>query len=174
MELVSRMMDGSIGGPAGAGLDPSDAPAKLGQDEKMTYLQRVHLFEACSSRQLRAIARIADVQEVPPGEILARIGEPGDRFFVVVDGSAHVEVTPQNSGKIGPGQFFGEMSLLDGEPRSATVIADTPMRLLVIPRREFVTLLREVPSLTERILIALCQRLRHADERLRELETASK
>jgi CRP-like cAMP-binding protein len=165
MELVSRMMDGSIGGPGQTGVDQSGAPVKLGQDEKMTYLQRVNLFEACSSRQLRAIARIADVQEVPAGEILARLGEPGDRFFVVVDGSAHVEVA-QYRNRIGPGEFFGEMSLLDGQPRSATVVADTPMRMLVIPRREFVTLLREVPSLTERILIALCQRLRHAEQAL--------
>jgi CRP/FNR family transcriptional regulator/CRP/FNR family cyclic AMP-dependent transcriptional regulator len=72
----------------------------------------------------------------------------------------------QYRNRIGPGEFFGEMSLLDGQPRSATVVADTPMRMLVIPRREFVTLLREVPSLTERILIALCQRLRHAEQAL--------
>ena len=164
MELVSRMMDGSIGGPPDATPDPHAAPAKLGQDEKMTYLQRVHLFEACSSRQLRAIARIAEVQEVPAGEVIARTGEPGDRFFVIVDGSARVEVSPQNQGRMGPGAFFGEISLLDGEPRSATVIADTAMRLLVIPRRDFVTLLREVPSLTERMLITLCQRLRSAEK----------
>ena len=165
MELVSRMMDGSIGGPPDTGSESSGAPAKLGQDEKMTYLQRVHLFEACSPRQLRAIARIAEVQEVSPGAVLARLGEPGDRFYVVVDGSAHVEVA-QYRNRIGPGEFFGEMSLLDGQPRSATVVADTPMRILMIPRREFVTLLREVPSLTERILIALCQRLRHAEAAL--------
>lgn len=164
MELVSRMMDGSIGGPSSATPDPQAAPAKLGQDEKMTYLQRVHLFEACSSRQLRAIARIAEVQEVPAGEVIARTGEPGDRFFVIVDGSARVEVSPQNQGRMGPGSFFGEISLLDGEPRSATVISDTAMRLLVIPRRDFVTLLREVPSLTERMLITLCQRLRSAEK----------
>ena len=164
MELVSRMMDGSIGGPPDVIPDPQGAPAKLGQDEKMTYLQRVHLFEACSSRQLRAIARIAEVQEVPAGEVIARTGEPGDRFFVIVDGSARVEVSPHNQGRIGPGAFFGEISLLDGEPRSATVIADTAMRLLVIPRRDFVTLLREVPSLTERMLITLCQRLRTAEK----------
>jgi CRP/FNR family transcriptional regulator, cyclic AMP receptor protein len=164
MELVSRMMDGSIGGPTDATPDPQEAPAKLGQDEKMTYLQRVHLFESCSSRQLRAIARIAEVQEVPAGEVIARTGEPGDRFFVIVDGSARVEVSPQNQGRMGPGSFFGEISLLDGEPRSATVIADTAMRLLVIPRRDFVTLLREVPSLTERMLITLCQRLRSAEK----------
>lgn len=164
MELVSRMMDGSIAGPTDTDPGSPGTPARLGQDEKMTYLQRVHLFEACSSRQLRAIARIADVQEVPAGEVLARTGEPGDRFFVIVDGSARVEVSPQNQGRIGPGAFFGEMSLLDGEPRSATVIAETAMRLLVIPRREFVTLLREVPSLTERMLITLCQRLRNAEK----------
>ena len=166
MELVSRMMDGSIGGPTDATPDLQGAPAKLGQDEKMTYLQRVHLFEACSSRQLRAIARIAEVQEVPAGEVIARTGEPGDRFFVIVDGSARVEVSPQNQGRMSPGSFFGEISLLDGEPRSATVIADTAMRLLVIPRRDFVTLLREVPSLTERMLITLCQRLRSAEKAL--------
>jgi CRP/FNR family transcriptional regulator, cyclic AMP receptor protein len=164
MELVSRMMDGSIGGPTDAGLSPEGTPAKLGQDEKMTYLQRVHLFESCSTRQLRAIARIADVQEVSPGHVLARTGEPGDRFFVIVDGSARVEVSPENQGKIGPGAFFGEMSLLDGEPRSATVIAETAMRLLVVPRREFVTLMREVPSLTQQMLITLCQRLRAAEK----------
>jgi CRP/FNR family transcriptional regulator, cyclic AMP receptor protein len=164
MELVSRMMDGSIGGPTDAGLGAEETPAKLGQDEKMTYLQRVHLFEACSTRQLRAIARIADVQEVSPGHVLARTGEPGDRFFVIVDGSARVEVSPENQGKIGPGAFFGEMSLLDGGPRSATVIADTAMRLLVVPRREFVTLMREVPSLTQQMLITLCQRLRAAEK----------
>ena len=164
MELVSRMMDGSIGGPTDAGRDEQGRPARLGQDEKMTYLQRVHLFEACSTRQLRAIARIADVQEVPSGEVLARTGEPGDRFFVIVDGSARVEVSPENQGKIGPGAFFGEMSLLDGEPRSATVIAETAMRLLVVPRREFVTLMREVPSLTQQMLITLCQRLRAAEK----------
>jgi CRP-like cAMP-binding protein len=164
MELVSRMMDGSIGGPTDTEPTRQGTPAKLGQDEKTTYLQRVHLFEACSSRQLRAIARIAEVQEVPAGEVIARTGEPGDRFFVIVDGSARVEVSPQNQGRMGPGSFFGEISLLDGEPRSATVIADTAMRLLVIPRRDFVTLLREVPSLTERMLITLCQRLRSAEK----------
>ena len=164
MELVSRMMDGSIAGPTDAGRGPSGAPAKLGQDEKTTYLQRVHLFEACSSRQLRAIARIAEVQEVPAEAVLARTGEPGDRFFVIVDGSARVEVSPHNQARMGPGSFFGEISLLDGEPRSATVIADTAMRLLVIPRRDFVTLLREVPALTERMLITLCQRLRNAEK----------
>jgi CRP-like cAMP-binding protein len=164
MELVSRMMDGSIGGPSDTGRGEGDAPVRLGQDEKMTYLQRVNLFESCSTRQLRAIARIAEVQEVPAGTVLARIGEPGDRFFVAVDGAARIEISAQNHIRLGPGAFFGEMSLLDGEPRSATVIADTAMRLLVISRRDFVTLLREVPSLTQQMLVTLCQRLRRAEQ----------
>jgi CRP-like cAMP-binding protein len=166
MELVSRMMDGSIAGPSDPGLAPSEAPARLRQDEKMTYLQRVQLFEGCSSRQLRAIARIADVQEVPAGDVLAQAGDPGDRFFVIVDGAARIDVSAQKHSRIGPGEFFGEMSLLDGEPRSATVIADTAMRLLVIHRRDFMTLLGEVPALTQRILVTLSQRLRNAEKAL--------
>ena len=166
MELVSRMMDGSIAGPGESRLAASDAPSRLRQDEKMTYLQRVQLFEACSSRQLRAIARIAEVQEVPAGYVLAQAGEPGDRFFVIVDGAARIVVSAQQQSRIGPGEFFGEMSLLDGGPRSATVIADTAIRLLVIHRRDFITVLGEVPSLTQRMLVTLCQRVRAAEKAL--------
>jgi CRP-like cAMP-binding protein len=166
MELVSRMMDGSIPQAPDADRPSADAPAKLRQDEKMTYLQRVQLFEGCSSRQLRAIARIAEVEEVPAGHVLAQAGDPGDRFFVIVDGTARIEVSAQNQNRIGPGGFFGEMSLLDGEPRSATVIADTAIRLLVINRRDFVTLLDEVPGLTQRMLVTLCQRVRNAERAL--------
>ncbi len=166
MELVSRMMDGSIGRPTDAEVPSSAAPAKLGQDQKITYLERVQLFEGCSARQLRAIARIAEVQEGPAGEVLAATGDPGDRFFVIVDGAARIEVSAQKQHRIGPGEFFGEMSLLDGGPRSATVIADTAMRLLVIHRRDFVALLREVPALTQQMLVTLCQRVRAAEKTL--------
>ena len=166
MELVSRMMDGSIGRPPDADPPSSGAPAKLGQDQKITYLERVQIFEGCSNRQLRAIARIAEVQEGPAGEMLARAGEPGDRFFVIVDGAARIEVSAQKQHRIGPGEFFGEMSLLDGEPRSATVIADTAVRLLVIHRRDFMSLLREVPALTQQMLVTLCQRVRTAEKAL--------
>ena len=164
MELVSRMMDGSIAGPTDSGPAHSDAPSRLRQDEKMTYLQRVQLFEACSSRQLRAIARIAEVQEVPAGHVLAQAGDPGDQFFVIVDGAARIVVSAQQQSRIGPGEFFGEMSLLDGEPRSATVIADTAIRLLVIHRRDFLTVLGEVPSLPQRMLVTLCLRVRRAEK----------
>ncbi|HEY7365345.1 MAG TPA: cyclic nucleotide-binding domain-containing protein, partial [Methylomirabilota bacterium] len=140
------------------------AAAKLGQDEKMTYLQRVQLFEACSVRQLRAIARIADVQEVPAGNVLARTGEPGDRFFVIVDGAARIEISPHHQNRMGPGAFFGEMSLLDGEPRSATITATTDVRLLVVERTHFWRLLDETPEVTRRILGVLSRRVRRLEQ----------
>ncbi len=164
MELVSRMMDGSIAyPPKGAPEEPESAP-RVGQDQKIEHLQRVPIFQGLSTRQLRAIARITTVRNLPPGEALTRAGEPGDEFFLIVDGSAKVDVSPRKQATLGPGECFGEMSLLDGEPRSATVTAVTSVRLLVIDRRGFWQLLREVPALAERLLITLSQRLRQAEK----------
>jgi len=164
MEIVSRMMDGSISYPPN---EPRETPIvlgpKVGQDQKMGYLQRVPVLENCTKRQLRSISRIAAVLETPAGQVLARVGEPGDHFFFIIDGAARVEVPPQ-SHRVGPGEFFGEMSLLDGGPRSATVVADTPVRLLLVHRRDFWKLLKEAPGLTEQILVTLSQRVRRAEK----------
>ncbi len=167
MELVSRMMDGSIPSPAKDALSRSAGPTfRVGQDQKIGYLQRIPILEGCTSRQLRAIARISEVWEAPAGQVLIQVGERGDGFFMIVDGSAHVEVSPQRRHRIGPGQFFGEMSLLDGGPRSATVMSDTPVRLLLIRRQDFSTLLKEVPALAHQIMVTLCQRVRQAEKAL--------
>jgi voltage-gated potassium channel len=164
MELVSRMMDGSIAYPP---KDPPKlsivVPPKVSQDRKIGYLQRVPILENCTKRQLSGISRITDVIETPPGEVLARAGEPGDRFFFIVDGAIRIDVSADRHHRMGPGEFFGEMSLLDGEPRSATAVADTPIRLLVIHRRDFWRLLKEVPALTEIILVTLSRRVRQAE-----------
>jgi CRP-like cAMP-binding protein len=98
--------------------------------------------------------------------MLARSGAPGDEFFLILDGSARVEVSPRKRSRLKPGEYFGEMSLLDGGPRSASVIAETPLRLLVIKRRDFSTLLREAPELTQSLLATLSRRLRHAEASL--------
>ena len=165
MELVSRMMEGSISYPPESppGPPPISLP-RLRHDQKIVYLQRVPVLQDCTQRQLRAISRITEVLEMPAGHVLAQAGEPGDHFFFIVDGTARVEVPSQNPPRVGPGEFFGEMSLLDGGPRSATVIAETPVRLLLIHRRDFWTLLREAPALTDRILIALSHRVRRAEK----------
>lgn len=165
MELVSRMMDGSITAEDRGALSRSIGPLfRFGRDKKIEHLERVSILEGSTNRQLRAIARITQVVELSAGQVLTRGGEPGDRFFVIVDGAVRVEVSPDRQHRIGPGEFFGEMSLLDGGPRSATVITDTPARLLLINRRDFSRLLKEVPGLAERIMVTLCKRLRQAEQ----------
>ena len=133
MELISRILDGSIpyslkGLPQGR----SFFGGRVSQDDKIDRLEEVALLEACTRKQLRAVARIAEVVEVPTGTVLARSGTPGEEFFLILDGHARVEVSVRKRARLGPGDYFGEMSLLDGGPRSATVVAETPLRLLVI------------------------------------------
>ena len=163
MELVSRMMDGSIPqGPPERGW----FSFRLNQDVKIGHLQNVPLLEGCSRKQLKSIARIAEVREVPAGTELTRAGDAGDEFFLLVDGKARVDITARRRGHLKPGDFFGEISLLDGGPRSATVVTETPARLLVITRRDFARLLADAPDLSRAVMAVLCRRLRHAEQAL--------
>lgn len=164
MELISTMMDGSI--YYLGGLEPVPSGSGLNQDDKIDLLEEVPMFQECTRKQLRHIARIAAVFDAPAGAALTRAGEPGEEFFLIVAGSATVEVSPKKRVRLQPGDFFGEMSLLDGEPRSATVVADTPLRLLVITRKHFSTLLHEVPGLTQNLLVTLSRRVRQAERAL--------
>jgi CRP-like cAMP-binding protein len=166
MELITRMMDGSISYEPGRGLEPANSGEGTSQDDKIERLEKVPIFSALSRRQLKAVARIADVYDAPEGTVLTRIGEPGDEFFLIVDGSARVEISPRKYRRLKSGDFFGEMSLLDGEPRSATVTAETSVRLIVISRRHFSRLLSDVPALTQKILIILSRRVRQAESAL--------
>jgi CRP-like cAMP-binding protein len=164
MEFVSRVLDGSISyTPRGEPRGRSFFGGRVSQDDKIDRLEEVNLLAGCSRRQLRAIARISEVVEVAEGTVLARSGQPGEEFFLIIDGSARVEVTSRKRSRLEPGQYFGEMSLLDGGPRSATVVAETPLRLLVIKRRDFATLLREAPELTQSLLATLSRRVRVAE-----------
>ena len=167
MEFVSRVLDGSISyTPRGEPRGRSFFGGRVSQDDKIDRLEEVGLLAECSRRQLRAIARISEVIEVPEDTVLAHSGAPGEEFFLILDGSARVEVSPRKRSRLKPGEYFGEMSLLDGGPRSASVIAETPLRLLVIKRRDFSTLLREAPELTQSLLATLSRRLRTAESSL--------
>lgn len=163
-ELVSRMMDGSISYDPKARLEPVSSGATVKQGDKIERLKEVRIFEECSQRQLRSIARIARVFDAPAGTMLTRAGEPGDEFFLILDGTASVDVATEKRGPLRPGAFFGEMSLLDGGPRSATIVAETPVRLLVISRRNFFLLLKDVPGLNQSLLMTLSRRVRQAEE----------
>ena len=163
MELVGRMMDGTIE-YEDRRLEPVPSAASINQDEKMERLEAVPLFAACTRRQLRALARIAEIFDAASGTVLIRAGEPGDEFFLIVEGTARVHVSAKKRLRLQPGDFFGEMSLLDGEPRSATVVADTPLRLLVISRRNFADLFSKVPGMTQTLLATLSRRVRQAEK----------
>ena len=135
----------------------------FGHSSKTELLQKVTLFRDLSRRQLDLVARLADEVDVEAGRRLATAGESGHELFVVIEGYAAVTAGRGRRARLGPGEFFGEMSLVDGGPRSASVEAATDMRLLIVGRREFWQLLHEAPSLGQKIMETLSRRLRDAE-----------
>ena len=136
------------------------------QSEKAEVLRKVPLFQDLSARQLRVIAREANEFQGPAGKVLTRQGDMGREFILILEGSARVEVDGKQIAQLGPGDFFGEMSLLDGKLRAASVIADTQLVYLVIHWGAFLRLLGQVPDLSRKLLVELCGRLRAADAAL--------
>lgn len=122
------------------------------------------MFADCSDEELGRIADISTSVERPAGSILTKVGESGDSFFFIVDGRVSVETAAGAGDPLHSGDFFGEMSLIDGEPRSATVTALTDVRLLVVHRIHFWQLLDDAPDLLRRILAALSRRVRRLEQ----------
>lgn len=136
------------------------------RSDRLDVLRKVPLFSRLSRRHLDLIARHADEVRLNTGKVLARQGELGLEFLLIVDGSARVERDGKQIARLAAGDFFGEMSLIDGKPRNATVIAETPIVLLVVHKRAFSQLLDAVPGLQKKVLVTLCKRLREADAAL--------
>jgi CRP/FNR family transcriptional regulator, cyclic AMP receptor protein len=122
------------------------------------------LFEALNRRHLRKLAALAKIVEFSPGEIVAQYGEPGDAFYLVMYGRARVLGQKRARSSLGPGGFFGEVALLDGGPRSATVTAGTQLVALMIPRRPFLKLLEQEPKIALSMLKELAARLRKVEK----------
>lgn len=133
------------------------------RSSKIALLQKVPLFKALSQRQLREIARLADQIDVTAGTRLVTTGEIGYELFVIVEGNATVRSRGGRTVRLGPGDSFGEMSLIDRGPRSATVEAASEMRLLVVGSRDFWRLLSAAPPLVTKIMVTLSQRVREAE-----------
>ncbi len=133
-------------------------------DARIDHLRRVSLFNDCTDEELRHIADISRTVEAPAGTVVTQIGTPGDSFFLIIDGRVSVQTPVGVGDPLRPGDFFGEMSLLDGEPRSATVTATTDLRLLVVDRLHFWRLLNETPDLMRRILMVLSRRVRRLEQ----------
>jgi CRP-like cAMP-binding protein len=131
----------------------------LRKDAKLELLRRVPLFELCTKRELQQIAGVADELDVPSGKSLTREGRNGYEFVVLVDGAAEVRRKTRVVNKLRSGDFFGEIALITGAPRTATVTTTAPSRVLVIAARDFRRLLRETPSMQMNVLEALAARL---------------
>jgi trk system potassium uptake protein TrkA len=134
-------------------------------DERIALLRAIWLFSGCNDDELGRIAALARPVEVAASAELTRQGEPGLEFFVVVDGDAVATVDGDEIGAIGAGGFFGEMALIDGGERLATVTARSPMRLLVLGRHDFNEMLEvAMPQIAPKLLAVVGARMRSIDE----------
>lgn len=134
------------------------------RDRKIELLKKVPMFSNLSNRQLIEIAKHAQQVSVKEGAVLAKQGSKGWEFFFIVEGKAQVQKDGKAIRKLTSGDFFGEISLIDQEPRTATVIADTDMILLLVDTRSFAHLLETIPGLQGKIILALCRYLRLAEK----------
>jgi CRP-like cAMP-binding protein len=131
----------------------------LGGNQKIDLIRKVPLFARCSRAELKEIALLADEIDLHEGTEMTREGAPGREFFVLLDGTADVKKNRRRVNTLGPGDFFGEIALVSREPRTATVIATSPVRALVITDRSFRRLLDDAPKVQTKVMEAMAQRL---------------
>jgi CRP/FNR family cyclic AMP-dependent transcriptional regulator len=122
-------------------------------------LSRVSLFSRLTKGQLNRLASLVTTIDVPAGRVLAHEGAPGNEFIIIIDGEADIVRGETTITGRGPGDFFGEISLLLDRPRTASVVARTPMTIDVIDRRAFKGFLSDNPELYEPLLEALAERI---------------
>lgn len=139
--------------------------ARVKREKQTELLGEVPLFQGLSKKDLLRVARITDQVTVPGGTRIITQDEPGDAFYLLVSGSAVAKRNGRRLSSMGPGDFFGEVALLDGGRRSATVDALDEATLLIIHRRDFESLLT-VPSIARSLLAGLASRLRDSDKRM--------
>lgn len=135
---------------------------RLQKNAKVDLLKGVPLFSACSKAELQRIASLADELDLAEGATLIREGERGREFLVIVGGNVRVTRRGRKLADLGAGDFIGEIALVSDVPRTATVTATSPVRLLVVTDREFRHLIEQVPSIATKVLQSLGERL-HAD-----------
>ena len=129
------------------------------KDSKIALIMKVPLFAPLAKAQLTQVASIADEIDLPEGTVLTRQGERGGEFFVLLDGEAEVRRNGRKRATIGPGEFFGEIALVSDRPRTATVTATKPVRVLVIARANFRSVLLRTPEIALKLLAAFAERL---------------
>jgi CRP-like cAMP-binding protein len=134
-----------------------------GTDARQAALEGIGIFSELTKAQHRSLARLMTCIPVKAGRTLTTEGQPGREFMVIVEGAASVRRDGRLIATLGPGEFFGEMSLIAGSPRSATVTAETDMFIKTLNRREFSSMLDENPSLARKVLVGAVKRLQGLD-----------
>jgi CRP/FNR family cyclic AMP-dependent transcriptional regulator len=131
-------------------------------DPKLELIAGVPLFAGFNRREIEAVGRLMDEVDVKAGRVLMREGASGREFFIVVSGSVRVDRNGRKVNELGPGDFLGEIALIDRGPRTATATAVDPCRLLVLDIGGFRTLVSKYPTVQGKIMKALAERLREA------------
>lgn len=135
---------------------------KLRKNAKVALIGKIPLFKHCSARELGEIAAIADELDLKEGTELTREGKAGREFFAIVEGTADVLMGGKWINSVHQGDFLGEIALITGRPRTATVKATSPVRVLVITARDFRRLLENVPEIQRKVLLSMAERLADA------------
>jgi CRP-like cAMP-binding protein len=131
----------------------------LSRRTKIDLLKGIPLFAGCSRAELQAVAQVADEVRLPAGRVLMRQGTPGRELIVLLEGEATVERDGTTIAVRRGGDFLGELALVTGRPRTATVTATTDLQALVLDRLNFDRLLRDVPTIAAKVLKAIAERL---------------
>lgn len=126
-------------------------------------LGHVDLFRGLSPKDLAQVADMTKELDFPAGKAITDEGGAGARFYVLIDGQADVMIGDDVINTLKAGDYFGEISLIDGQPRTATIVARTPVRTLSLSSWNFRPLIKEHPSIAEGVLLQLCRRLREAE-----------
>ena len=129
-------------------------------DSKVDVLKKVPLFAHCSRTSLESAAANTDEVDVVAGRTLIKQGEPSDTFYVLLDGQAEVTIDGKSRRKLGPGDFFGEISMLDRGPATATVTTTGPSRMMVMSHMQFRDAIKGNQDLLIQVLAAVAERLR--------------
>jgi CRP/FNR family cyclic AMP-dependent transcriptional regulator len=135
-------------------------------DSDLDLLKTVPMFASCTRKELGAISRIAKRVSFDEGDEICREGETGVGLHVIVEGETKVQIGGRTRRRLGPGAFFGEIALLDGGPRTATVLAETPVETIAIPVWNFKQLLKSQPTLALKMLEEVSRRVRSSESSL--------
>jgi CRP/FNR family transcriptional regulator, cyclic AMP receptor protein len=135
----------------------------LSRARRIELLGHMPLFSACSKRELAQVAALTVPSQLERGTVLTRQGAEGGLAFIIASGRAEVTRDGKRLAELGPGDVVGEMSLIDGKPRSATVTALSDLEVLELDRRDLLKLMRKAPPVVRKLLESLSQRLRDVD-----------